>query len=464
MNGNYIFRFSFDMTFPGLEETTDVAPGEDISVVAYPDLIAKVTAYAPSNVLYESAPHFNIGNLKRLDLCLPKSVIVPTSVCFNGSLIGSLGNVFIGGNQNSAASFSTAALRRHGYSNQLESNGVITVRNSQAGFTAECAAWTGLIDMKGCMYDVVRPPSENRIKHYTIRIRRAGTSRWEYVSQNYKHPRYHKRNLPNYTGDDVGPFATSLHVDGGPAEIVPAYRNIQREMFVDGLDWEFSNIDRYMQLNSRLYDVLNGERTPGTFYVRVDGYDASGHHVTNATDMIALFIHNLPLQFQLDPATLLDPAIVSGGCGLYRLTDAQLNTVIELPFRANDPYGFVDSYTLAVHRCPAPMIALDMLQPPSLPDTLAGDTLLAAGDAALNLQTSGCPGYTGTLQDFSSSGMVPMQFKPALSEGGWIKSGEYYTVYDFSLKARLRITNGYNRGVSDLYEAYRRIAMERLTT
>ena len=105
-----------------------------------------------------------------------------------------------------------------------------------------------------------------------------------------------------------------------------------------------------------------------------------------------------------------------------------------------------------------------MKKSPSLPDTAAGDTLLAAGDAALNLQTSGCPGYTGTLQDFSSSGMIPMQYKPALSEGGWIKSGEYYTVYDFSLKARLRITNGYNRGVSDLYEAYRRIAMERLTT
>lgn len=42
------------------------------------------------------------------------------------------------------------------------------------------------------------------------------------ASQNYKHPKFSKRNLANYIGDDVGPFSTSLQVDGLAAAHVPA--------------------------------------------------------------------------------------------------------------------------------------------------------------------------------------------------------------------------------------------------
>ena len=84
-------------------------------------------------------------------------------------------------------------------------------------------------------------------------------------------PEVPKRNLPGYIGDDVGPFPTALHVDGGASATVPAYTNIQRQIFVDGIDWEFSNLDRYMQLHTALYNKVSGTTTPGTFYVRVDG-------------------------------------------------------------------------------------------------------------------------------------------------------------------------------------------------
>lgn len=61
-------------------------------------------------------------------------------------------------------------------------------------------------------------------KWYTIRIKRMDTDNWNFVSQNYTHPKFSKRNLPNYFGDDVGPFSTSLFVDGAsPAINVPAY-------------------------------------------------------------------------------------------------------------------------------------------------------------------------------------------------------------------------------------------------
>jgi hypothetical protein len=463
MNGNYIFRFDFDMTVPGLEDAADIAPGEDVNVIIYPDVILKVTGFSPYNVLYESAPYYNIPNLKRIDLCLPESTVHVSSVCFNGNLIGSLGNVFLGGNQNTAASTSPAALRRYGDGNFLEANGKISVGSALALFGVECAAWGGVIDMRGCLYDAAKTAAHNTIKWYTIRIRRAGTTAWQFVSQNYKHPRYSKRNLPNYIGDDVGPFSTNLHVDGGPLTQAPAYKNIQREIFVDGIDWEFSNFDRYMQLNTTLYDAVAGVTTPGTFHVRVDGYDAAGNPVANATDMIALFIHNLPLGFGLGGPSFSDPAIVNTGCGLYRLTDAQLNTPMQLSFKANDPYGFVDSYTLNMGRCPAPMLALQVNQPkPPLADTPSGASVLAQGNASANTHNS-CPGYSGTLADFANGGLVAVEIQPAAAEGGWIKSGEYFTVLSFSLTAYKRVTNGYNTGLSGPYYASSSIYMERLS-
>jgi hypothetical protein len=462
--GNYIFRFTFDMTFPGIADSTDIAAGEDINVVAYPDIIVKVTGFAPYVVLYESAPFYNVPNLKRINLCLPKSAVQTTSACFNGNLLGSLGNVFIGGNQNAAGLTTAAALRRYGYGNDLEADGRISVHSSQALFNVDCAAWGGTIDMRGCMYDVAKPASQNLIKWYTIRIKRQGTANWNFVSQNYKHPKFSKRNLPNYIGDDVGPFATPLFVDGAsPALKVPAYTNIQHEIFADGVDWEFSNLDRYMQLDTELYDLVAGVVTPDTYYVRIDGYDAAGHPVAGATDLIPLYIHNLPLNFQLTGPAFSDASIVDAGCGLHRLTSLQMNAPMHFGFQANDPYGFVHSFTLSMLRCPAPMLALQVNSPnPPLADTGSGAGILSQGSASGN-SPHGCPGYTGTQSEFTDAGVITVNFQPAVSEGGWIKAAEYFTALYFQLTAYKRVTNGYNTGLSSQYTASTSIYLERLS-
>lgn len=458
MNGNYIFRFKFDMSFPGLEDATDLATGEDVNTVMYPDVIVKIVDFAPYRVVYESAPFYNIPNLKRINLCLPESSVHVTSACFNGNLIGSLGNVFIGGNQNNGASTSPTIIRRYGDSNFLEANGKISVNSPLAGFNIECAAWAGTIDMKGCMYDAAKTAANNKIIWYTIQIRRSTSASWQYVSQNYKHPKFSKRNLPGYIGDDVGPFYPSA---GGVLNgLVPAYMNIQRQIFVDGIDWEFSNLDRYMQLNTALYDVITGVRTPGTFYVRVDGYDATGTHVPNATDMIALYIHNNGLNFGMTTPVINDPAVVNAGCGLYRLTEAQLKTPVVFSFEANDPYGFVDNYVLSMNRCPA--TALDLNANIEGDFTITGGHTFPGGHNPSNVHNA-CPGYTGTIADYSTTGMVAVTIQPTALADGWIKDGEYFTVYSFSLTANQRITNGYNSGLSSTYPAYGQIMMERMT-
>lgn len=457
MNGNYIFRFGFDMTFPGLEDAADIAAGEDVNTVMFPDVIVKVVEYVPYAVRYESAPYYNIPNLKRIDLCLPESTVHVSSACFNGNLVGSLGNVFIGGNQNTGASTSVAATQRYGYSNYLEPSGRISVNSPLAGFSVECAAWSGAIDMRGCMYDAAKSAAANTIRWYTIRVRRSGTPGWTYVSQNYKHPRFSKRNLPNYIGDDVGPFYPNV---GGTLDgTVPAYINIQREIFVDGIDWEFANLDRYMQLNTTLYDVVAGVRTPGKFYVRVDCYDSAGALVPNGTDLIALYIHNNGLGFQMTTPAFTDPAVLDAGCGLFRLTDAQMKTPIAFSFKANDPYGFVDHYALSMGRCPGTAINLNSNIEASF--TLTGSHTFPGGSNAANVHHA-CPGYKGTQDDYSNGGMVGVTINPPAVGDGWIKAGEYFTVYSFGLVASQRVTNGYNSGVSGTYHASGQIMMERL--
>ena len=110
MNGNYIFRFT--QSFGELVNKIDADVGQWKNVVvagktwyyccSYPDSLY------PSTVLFETAPYFNVPQLKRIDLCLPQGKVKPTSLCFNGNLIGSLGNVFIGGNQNTTGGLSAA--------------------------------------------------------------------------------------------------------------------------------------------------------------------------------------------------------------------------------------------------------------------------------------------------------------------------------------------------------------------
>jgi hypothetical protein len=458
MYGNYIFRFTFDMTFPGLEDADDSFPGQSANEYAYPDVIVKVTGVASWDVLYESAPYFNIPNLKRINLCLPKSRIRVTASCANGNLIGSLGNVFVGGNQNSSGLWSAAALRRYGYNNHLEETGVVTVHNSQAGFGIECAAWAGMIDIFGCIYDETKSLADNKIRWYTIRIARKPplwfAPSWTYVTENYKHPKFSKRNLPGYNGDDVGPFPTTIA--GVPN--TPAYKNIRHELHTGGpdTDWENAHIDRLMQLHTGLYDMVGGAHSPGTFLLRIDGYDAAGNYVAGKTDLIALYIHNKGLNFGFGGPTLTDPSVLNAGCGLFRLTDAQNNTPMALSFMANDPYGFLDSYSLTMSRCPSPTIAL---QASPMADTAAGASVLA--DGASSSVHNDCDGYTGTLDEFGA-GPIATTVQPGAGEVGWIKAGEYFTVYAFSLTAHQRVTNGYNSGLSGTYYGYGQIMMEKL--
>ena len=128
-------------------------------------------------------------------------------------------------------------------------------------------------------------------------------------------------------------------------------------------------------------------------------------------------------------------------------------------FKANDPYGFVDNYALSMGRCPG--TSLDLTSNIEAAFTLTGGHTFPGGENPANVH-HGCPGYKGTTDDFSNAGMVSVQIEPTLLGEGWIKTGEYFTVYSFGLTANQRVTNGYNGGISGTYQASSQILMERL--
>ncbi|WP_299104043.1 hypothetical protein [uncultured Tenacibaculum sp.] len=463
MHGNYLFKFKHGFWDKLKDIFQDTAPGETYATQLRPDIIVKVQdTFNPSKTVFETAPRFNVQNLQRINLCLPKSKIETTGpLCFNGNLVGSLGNVFIGGNQNTLAQTNPNILKREGYSNHLHADGKITVKNSQAGFSVDCASWAGTVDFHGCMYNAEREENDPIIRHYTIRYRKPGNP-WQFVKQVYRHPQFSKRSLPNYHGDLVGPFATMLNVDGGVSIEVPAYKCIQTEAFLgdasgNRIDWEFSRLDRYIRLNTNIYD----EDTPGTVHFLIEGYDVNGNQIPAARDMIALFIHNKPLGFGIGSVGFAG-TVEKIPCGLYRLTDSQMKIPLNLSIKANDPYGFVDNYKLSMGKCPAPNIEVEVISPSSISGDKTGT--IDSGNNPSNTDPT-CPGYRGTIDKFGTNDFVNIQLKPSDDEDGWMRTGEQFVVISGALTAAKRVTNGYNSGLeTSRYKRHYSFYIERKTS
>lgn len=437
MNGNYIFRFTQGSFSRWIEENFDTAPGENETLQALPDIIAKIKGSSPAYAtLYESGLHSNIYNLKRIDLCLPDSVITDAeSLCENGNLIGSLGNIFIGGNQNTHFHAHT----RTGYGNTLDYTGIVTTTNP-SGPIVKCACWVGRVDLIGCMLN-------RSVKYYTIRYKKPTETSWNFVTEAYRHPLFAKRNLPGYIGELIGPFDRSLNVDtdgngaGNGHITVKAYNNIQAEWMYDGVGWEWSNLDRYMQLTTSIYEA--GE--PGTVWFLVEGYDALGNKVPAAHDLVAMYINNSAVDMQLNDVFFAGHTYED--CYLYKLTDTDLNAPIPLTvrFKADELYGFMDNYQLGVSDCG---IGLSFNYSP------------ANGNAgSYNAAAASCDMYRGTSNVWGTGGLHDLTITPGA--GGWLPAPRNFNTLHFGLSCTKRQTDGYS-GHQYIYGGSGFLSMQRI--
>ncbi len=430
-NGNYIFRFSRSIAQFIDEATTDVASGENVFTQAMPDVIAQYLDFGRSSApCHESAPYWNVPNLKQINICVPKECVgrIP-SACQGHNAIQAIGNIFIGDVQAGyVAPFGAPPGYgpRVGLGNFLGGTGRITAKNPLVDVPqARCAAWINYLDFFACFLD------HPNVKYYTIRHRKHQLPflGWNFFQEKYTHPFIAHLGIPGYTGDLVGPQAgVQLHIDGGPKVDAPAYLNIES----DGA-WLFTHRDRKGIITSWLYAAA-----PGPVDFRIEGYDAAGNKVAGADDTITLFIEHTSyndgdskhLSYNIQQVSLMGSTVVP--CSLITLPPGHASDPLTVKFKAEQPQGFMSSYALSVSRCGGGLTT----------ERKSGGKI---ADAYVHGDDLACNELQGTPDDpvADGNGVVAVDVGPILGQT-WLPGSPSFGIFNVSLDCATRVTNGYN--------------------
>jgi hypothetical protein len=421
-NGNYIFRFTRSLAQFIQEATVDVAPGENVFVAALPDIIVRLLD--PNNPLgfcYESAPYWNIQNLYRINVCVPKDCIgrLPTA-CQGANAIQAIGDIFIGAPQVDGS--------RIGFNNFLGPDGRITARSSLTDVPqARCAAWFGQLDFFACFVD------HPNVTQYTIRFKNSDDPSFRFFQETYLHPEIALLGTPGYSGTVIGPFSRSVHVDGGAAVSVPVYNNIElNSAFV------LTHRDRKAILTSSLYAPVatppHNDLRYGPTQFRIQGYDTAGNLVAGADDTINLFIDNNCAFFDIASVSLLGAS--GSDCALFNLPSNNLAAPLTVQYRADQFAGFMDSYGLTVRKGNAGT------------GTPVRDSGGQISGAYVHGDDIACNSLQGTLDDVTHDGLgyVIVDIGPPTTapfNGRWLDTNQPFCTFSINLSCAVRLTNGY---------------------
>jgi len=397
--GNYIFHFSRSLG-DFATEASDVATGETFSVQIRPDVIVQVLGTGLA-VNYETAPYFNIPNLRRIDLCVPRDRVHPSGGCAGDRVIQRIGDVTV---LHSALS---------GHPNTLDADGRITCRNVNAP-AVDCAGWRGDLRMYACF-------GKPAVSSYTLRYFRQGIdSDWQFVDENFK-----LNHIPDfavgYTGTPVGSTLRPVRVDGGALVTRPTYDNHEG-------DSNWIENDLKLILNSFLYRP--GEQ-PGPVDFKIEGYDSAGNRIVGTDDIIRLYIHNQsyilgrPGNSKGDIASITMGVTTLGDCALFELSSP--NAPLTVRYRAVDPTGFLHSWALGVTRGNNVPVA----------------TGVASGVTPKSFATAAAPcNFKGTRDEVSADpdDYILTALQPA--SGNWLPDGYNFCAFAFTLTAADRVTDG----------------------
>ena len=395
--GNYVFRFTQDLA-QLVEEVSDVAVGEDLLTEVRPDVIIALMESLPNGVLYETAPYYNITNVKHINLCLPVSELdPPRTACQGGRAIQALGNL----------SIITVGT-------ELHADGSVSNTNV-TGPIVDHAAWYETVDLFACFLD-----TNPDVEHYVIRYRRDGDTEWNFVSEQYTHPK--QQGDGTWKNEKIGPDPVALRVNG-PAqdkETVGAYLNIEDQ--ITASEWQNTKRDRKLQIHTKIYQA-----GAGAVEFRIEGYDTSGEKVPGAEDTINLYIDNTWSDGDIDYIKLGtdDP----GECALFDLPAA--GEPLTVRYRVTDQEGFMKSYALNVYR------GSNTLVP----------TVNSATGSPVSASYQSVPPYrfSGTLDEtLDPTGYVEISLHPGPVETSWLPNGVDFCAFSFELSATDRKTTGYS--------------------
>jgi hypothetical protein len=393
--GNYIFHFSQSLS-DIVAETSDVGLGESLSTQIRPDVIVQIMHSLPEDISYETAPYYNIPNIRRIDLCIPEDKLGHRPTCQGGRAIQEIGDIFVIPNPDST----------------LHADGTIS-NTGTSGPTVNHAAWTGVLDIHACFLD-----TEPKVKYYVMRYRREGESDFSFINEAY----FHLKQQPDATwlNTKVGPDPRSLRVNGPslPMQVVDSYLNIEEDS-----EWALADRDIKLALHTSIYQPVAGKVD-----IRIEGYDASGEFVPGAIDTITLMIDNHLAQGDIDSIKLgsLDP----GECALFDLSSP--NQALTVRYRVTDAEGFMSSYEIDVYRGSNTFVpTLDNAT--SAPVSYAFPATHSVADVNR---------FRGTLdQTLDPTGYLDVDLIPS-GGANWLPSDKNFCAFSFELWTVDRLTNG----------------------
>ena len=397
--GNYVFRFSRSLSDFIDEALNDVAVGEDATVQALPDLIVQVLG-AGQIPAAETACHFNVQNLQRIDICVPDVNIVLPSSCVDNKILTFIGKISL-----------TSSL------NSLDATGRITAHSSAGNApTIDCGVWWGNLDLWGCF-------GNPTMACYTVRSRPlgSGASDWQF------HAFDELREVGGGLSKKIGPFfdlALAVPFDPTALKVTcPRYLNAELDPTI-------------VQPGAFLKSTLgSGGFAAGPYEVRIDVYNAAGDFLKGESH--TLFVDNAYPTVVISGISLAGvPVIIGGaGCTLQTLAPSELSGNLDVRFKVDHSNGAILNYAVGVGRCnegnPFPVAYLSGGQP----------SFSWVHDGSVNCETP--PNFRqGTIEDPDNdgTGFVTTTLAP---NSPWLGATENFTILRVSISYNWRATTGY---------------------
>lgn len=411
-NGNYIFRFKVNAADIVDEIETDTASGETTTEQLAPDVLVQLLCPGSAVPVFESAPNWNIGHLRRINICVPKtkSCLIPLA-CNGQHILQGVGNIVLGP--------PAASGMRIGSNNFLNGLGIITAYGSGAP-AVRCAAWNGTLQLRGCL-------SHNAVKYYRLWYRRnAPFTFFTAFTKQFSLPRFQGINVV-----DTPVFDTAKD----------AYLNVET-------DTAYSWLIAYRNIKAR---IATGDFVPGSYIFRIQGFDASLNPVAGTEETLPLYFENQETAAHIDPEITMDGVGPLGECALFTLPVVN-GTVVEgagltVKFKAvhkpASSTGFMNNYGLSMAKGAGGFAFTPAAAPANFMAPGILDANINSGRNYVHGNDLNCITYfRGTINEAAADaeGYYTVTLLPA--SGHWLEPGQPFCAFGISLSGYLRLTNG----------------------